>query len=358
MKLDLKSVGIYYKNLRFTLGEDAFINYLHSYFLKIVQEEIDSDSDFVLLLTGAERTGKSNLSLVIANEYLKCFGRSITKVDKNIMGIRVEDILSLLRKRLNEIKQDKKPPMVYIIDEGAQFYSKWRQMTRESYEVFLIYRLMGFCRIFWIINYQSLLDAGELFKTGRADAWFYTFMDKQKNKYVAVIPDKYMRRVFVRMRLSKRFRMLVDLSHQFPQLFFEKVLRIKDLANSAVKVFRAPKFENWDSYIQYKIAYNEERILNRDFQKMSIIDKIETFLARLKSSLGKGFYYIDAYGYVSKEGEEEPNIDSEEYVKKELNKPKLDVPLWMFHYYLKKKKIPHYVEKHVRDIVGIHFYLD
>lgn len=363
MKLDLKSVGIYYKNLRFVLDENAFLDYLRHYFIPLVQDEINNDSDFILLITGAERTGKSNLSLVIANEYLKAYNMRLSKIDKSIMGIKVEDVLPMLRKRLEELKNKINVPRVYIIDEGAQFYSKWRQMTRESYEVFLIYRLMGFCRIFWIINYQSLLDAGELFKTGRADAWFYTFMDKQKNKYVAVIPDRYMRRVFVKMRLSKKFRMLVDLAHQFPQLFFERVLKIKDLANSPIKVFRAPKFENWDAYIEYKIAYNEDRMkflekyLSNDFQSMEINRKIENFLNSVRVKYGSGFYFVDCYGTVNKEEDSNP-IDEIEFMKKELNKPKLPVPLWMFLYYLKKKKIPHYVVRQSNEIVGICFYLE
>jgi len=270
--IDYKEYGIYYGDIKSEKSAQDFVGFLHNFVFPKVHEAYNDDSDYIMLITGAERTGKSNIALFITDEYYKWLHtQGLSKyssfVDmlkhsdnyintlKQHLGISVQDVLPILKERLQELKQHKdKYAYPFIVDEGARFYSKWRQMTREGYEVFLIYRLMGFLKMFWMILYQTITDAGEIFKTGRVRSWFYTFIYKGE-RYVAYIPFYQMSNILYKANVFKRYRAKLGFAHYFPNLFFSRIVKLED-----VIVFKAPRFKGWQYYQDFKVMYNEDRV--------------------------------------------------------------------------------------------------
>ncbi|RUM31289.1 MAG: hypothetical protein DSY42_03060 [Aquifex sp.] len=266
--------------------ENAFDEYVRNVLQRKVTEAVRKNSDFVLLITGKERSGKSNISLKILEAM--GFKEELKRNIKNYYVLDVRDVLPLLEQRLKELESGKaKLIRPIVVDEGAHFYSKWRQMTKESYEVFQIFRLMGFAGIFWIIQYQDITDAGELFLKGRIDAWFYTFSDaKRDNYYVAVVPEYLIRKVSILVKLSRRFKYRLGIAHQFPSQFFYLMQRLAKRSDLRfLKIFKVGLAETYKKYyLPWKREVNRKRI---EFLKGLLFEtgdnsSLKKYIARVK----------------------------------------------------------------------------
>ena len=239
-----------------------------------VEQANQKNSDFILLITGRERSGKSNVALRV----MEHFDYNENNVKDHIV-IDIKEALPLIKKRIEQIENGKANDTFIInVDEGATYYNKWRQSTREAYEVFQVYRLMGFSRIFWILQYQDVTDAGEIFLKGRVDEWWYTFTDRErKNFYVTIIPEWLLKRAFVLTKLSRKFRTKIAIAHQFPSLFFKTMQQLAKRTDLGfLRIYRVKKAELERVYNQKKIEINKKRIeelLNGNKKRLKTIWK-------------------------------------------------------------------------------------
>jgi hypothetical protein len=230
-------------------------------FKKLTQE----DWDKVLIITGDEGTGKSNLALHIMDWWLtKLYGK-VTEEDINKIGLTSESFVTTLQ------NAKRYEPTVY--DESGELSNK-RSMSNFNVSITQAYQVIRGLNLLTVLVLPSIFDLEGFFTKRRARGLIYVFGRTKESSRFAYW-DK------------ARMRNLVSMNQYY---YIKNIWAVPPTFRSSFTAYKGVLKSSYDSLKNKKILDTQKQLYDKFHKKPPVkIDKNVDAIIRLSEKEGQRY---------------------------------------------------------------------